>query len=102
MWKIGVRSRMGDVFGKVHGPKRCKKSLWGGSRDDHSGRRGRIGGVQQSDTERPTRGPSTVARVEFGEDVFGIMAAALRNGQHASDNGNDTTKSPENSKSLGG
>jgi len=80
------------------------KSLWkkeeACSRDDHSRRRSRIGCMKQSDTERPSRDPSRVGGIKFGEDVFGVVAAVFRNGKDGYDNGKHTSKGPENSKRL--
>jgi hypothetical protein len=56
--------------------------------------------MKQSDTERPSRGPSRVRVVEFGEDVAGVVAAVFRNGKDAYDDGKHSGKCPENSKSL--
>jgi hypothetical protein len=56
--------------------------------------------MKQSDTERPSRNPSRVGGVKFGEDVFGVVSAVFRNGKDGYDNGKHTSKGPENSKSL--
>jgi hypothetical protein len=56
--------------------------------------------MKQSDTERPSRDPSGIGVVELGEDVFGAVAAVLRNGKDGYDNGKHSSKGPENGKGL--
>jgi hypothetical protein len=67
--------------------------------DNHAGRRSRVAGVKQTDTKRPTVGPSG-AGLEMGKDVFGRVAAVLGQSKDSDGNGNDTSKSPENGGSL--
>jgi hypothetical protein len=56
--------------------------------------------MKQSDTERPSRDPSGVGVVELGEDVFGAVAAVLRDGEDGDDNGKHSSKGPEDGKGL--
>ena len=56
--------------------------------------------MEQSNAEGPTGCPTTVAGVEFGEHIFGVMASAFGNGEYAYDDSNDTTEGPEDGKCL--
>ena len=56
--------------------------------------------MEKSDHERPSGNPSGVRGVEGGENVFGAVATIFRNGKDADDNGNHTSKGPEDGKSL--
>lgn len=56
--------------------------------------------MKQTDHERPSRDPTRIGWVEFGENVAGIVAAVLRNGKDANDDGNHTGKGPEDGKGL--
>ena len=103
--------RIGSVawemsLGSVHwAGTSCFKLLGqarGGSRDDHSSGGGCVGCVEESDHERPPGDPSRVRGIEFSKDVFGASTTILRNGKDAYDNGNHTSKGPENGKGLFG
>jgi hypothetical protein len=56
--------------------------------------------MKQSDTEGPSRDPSRVGVIEFGEDVAGAVSAVFRNGKDAYDNGKHTSKCPKDGKRL--
>lgn len=71
-----------------------------GSRDYHSSGRGRISSVKKTNTERPAGRPSRVARVEFTEDIGGVMASVFRDGKHAHNNANQASKCPVDGECL--
>lgn len=67
--------------------------------DNHASGRSGVSGVKETDAERPSIGPSGVG-LEVGEDVFGIVTAVLGNNENGDDEGEDTSKCPENSGGL--
>ena len=56
--------------------------------------------MEEPDHKGPAGNPSGVGGVESGEDVAGAVASVFGNGKYANDDGNDTTKGPEDGKSL--
>lgn len=71
----------------------------GNSRDNHAGRRSGIGGVQETDAERPTIGPAR-AVLEMSKDVFGIVTTILGDGKDRDHHGDDACEGPEDSSGL--
>lgn len=63
-------------------------------RDDHACRRGGICGLQETDAERPAGHPAG-SRLKGCEDVFCRVAAVLRDGKNADDDGDEASKCPE-------
>lgn len=56
--------------------------------------------MEQTDTEGPAIGPSGRG-LEVGEDVLGVVAAVLSNGQDGDHDGNEASQGPEDGNSLG-
>lgn len=69
------------------------------SRDNHSSRRSSIGGVEETDTERPSLGPARVV-LEVCEDPVSITTSVLSDGKDSSDDGDETSKGPEDGGGL--
>lgn len=68
-------------------------------RDDHAGRRGGVGSLQETHAERPAWRPSG-ARLEGGEDIFGGVKAFLLDGEDADDDCYRAGKCPEDGSGL--
>ena len=83
----------------LQGVSRMEEEARGNSRDNHAGRRSGIGGVQETDAERPAIGPAR-AVLEMSKDVFGIVTTILGDGKDRDHHGDDPCKGPEDSGSL--
>lgn len=68
-------------------------------RDDHTGGRGSVSSVENTDNERPARNPARVC-LEMCEGVFGAVAAFLGDSQDGGDNCNDTCEADVHGGSL--
>lgn len=68
-------------------------------RDNHAGRRGSVGSVEQTNAERPTIRPARVG-LEMSEDVFSTATALLGHDKNGDDEGKEAGKRPEDGGSL--
>lgn len=67
--------------------------------DNHSSRRSSISGVEETDTERPSLGPTRVV-LEVCEDPVSITTSVLSDGKDSSDDGDETSKGPEDGSGI--
>ena len=75
-------------------------AFWGGNvRNNHACGRSGIASVKQTNHERPTVRPARLG-FKMSKDPFGIVATVLGNSKNGDDDGEYTSKSPENGSGL--